>query len=584
MDQPELASRDVNGIEGVSIPYAERVASRIGSTGIVFLVALAISVISWWGVLQPGFPITVDGDLHIARGFHMEHELRNGQFPVRWASEQVWGYGYPTFNFYYPLPYYLAAGLHMVGLPMPVAIEVLIAAGFTIGAISAGLWGRSVWGTAGGIVASAIYTLSPPVLQAAYFFMSFGEVLAIGVLPIGFWALHRAQQSPRRRVLYILTGAMGIGIAVLCHNLIGAMGIAMLSCYGVILCLGSGRRPILDAIAIVLLALGLSAFFWLPGVTELGYTRARAGNISFGPRAALLDPSFGPRSGGSQELTNYAFSRNTLGVASLIAVVVAGTAAVAFRRYLGREHVTHLRFGLLVFGGIVLFLVIPMRLQVWSALPLLDHAQYDARILTLVGLPAALLGGSVTLWTWPRPLLMSLLLGASIIYGIAFARPVVSERADDASFLAFTELMRGAADWDRTVLPVQARFDSPMLEREPAPTLSPSSEGITDYRKRSTHMWVSLDLASPATLSVPAFNFPGWAAWIDGTPVQTEANPTIGTVQVAVPPGRHEVEVRLTNTPVRTAGNGISLLTALGMTGVAIYVVSRMLARTAKPD
>jgi hypothetical protein len=542
----------------------------IKATAILLGAALIVTLIGCWGLLLPGFPLTVDGDLHVARGFHMEYELRNGQFPVRWGSEQVWGYGYPTFNFYYPLPYYLAAVLHMAGVPMAVAIEVLMAAGLLLGSVVMGLWGRAVWGVTGGIVASAVYTLSPPILQAAYFFLSIGEVLSIGALPVGFWALLRARQSPSRRIPYLLVAVAGVAFTVLCHNLIGALGIVMLGAYALVLSLGGkDRRPLFDAVAVAVAALALSAFFWLPGFVELKHTRARSGNISFGHRASLLDPSLGPRTGVSREATHFAYSRNTLGMASVTAIVLAAAAAITFRRLLSRQHGAHLAFGISLFGAIVVLLVLPFRHQVWSALPLLDHAQYDARVLTLIALPSAIAGGSVTLWTWPRPLLTALLLIVAIVYGVAFARPVISERADDAAFLGFTELMRGAADWDRTVQPDNARFQAHMLTPEPRPALEPDSGRVTHYEKRSTVARASVDVPGPVTLAFPIFDFPGWKAWIDGAPVQVRPGPLDGTVQVAVPTGVHDVEVRFTNTPVRAIGNALSLLTGVALAALA---------------
>ena len=51
----------------------------------------------------PGFPYTHDGENHLARIANYAVALRQGQFPPRWAPSFWAGYGYPVFNFNYPL-------------------------------------------------------------------------------------------------------------------------------------------------------------------------------------------------------------------------------------------------------------------------------------------------------------------------------------------------------------------------------------------------------------------------------------------------------------------------------------------------
>jgi uncharacterized membrane protein len=46
-------------------------------------------------------------DTQVSRVVVMGRALIHGQFPVRWVSDLGYGYGYPLFNFYGPLPYYV---------------------------------------------------------------------------------------------------------------------------------------------------------------------------------------------------------------------------------------------------------------------------------------------------------------------------------------------------------------------------------------------------------------------------------------------------------------------------------------------
>ena len=77
---------------------------------------LLLLIFSFWAVrslLESGY-FPMHDDTQVGRIIAMGRALRNGQFPVRWVSDLGYGYGYPIFNFYGPLPYYLGGGLHML--------------------------------------------------------------------------------------------------------------------------------------------------------------------------------------------------------------------------------------------------------------------------------------------------------------------------------------------------------------------------------------------------------------------------------------------------------------------------------------
>ena len=77
-------------------------------------------------------------DTQVARVVVMAKALSEGQFPVRWVSDLGYGYGYPIFNFYGPLPYYVGGAIHAIGIDSVVATKWM----FGIGAVTAAI---SMW-------------------------------------------------------------------------------------------------------------------------------------------------------------------------------------------------------------------------------------------------------------------------------------------------------------------------------------------------------------------------------------------------------------------------------------------------------
>jgi hypothetical protein len=578
-----------------SSSLSTRFLSGRGLTVALVLAVIAVSAIGWWRFLLPDFPYSYDGDLHIPRVLQMEHELRSGQFPVRWGGEQAWGYGYPTFNYYYPLPYYLAAVLHMAGVPVTTAIETLLIASMILGTVFMALWVRAIWGPLGGFIAASLYTLSPALLQAAYLVMTIGEVMVIGLLPLVCWSLHRTLRTGVYRTPVNILAPIAVAAMILSHNFLGATGLALVGAYGLGLSIAHRRsQPLIHAVVVVMLGLGLSAFFWLPGYVELPYIQPSGGGVRFPPQAELIDMGLGPRTERQSDLVIDSHTRDTLGFSNVAAVIVAVAAMLLFARVMTREQRMHLAFAFVAFGVVAFLLITPGREDIWRMLPLLKQAQYSARLLPIVALPAALAAGSAVAWTWSRPLVVVLLVGSAIIYGAAFGRPTLTQRGDDIYFLSDTPMLFGTADWDHTVLPRGARADIVAPKEDPRPSLRPAGGRVIAFEKTSTSARVTVDLPEPATLNLPIYDFPGWTAWLDGSPVEhgkvstsgtvpapqahwTEPETMDGAIAVPVPAGQHEVVVRFTDTTVRRAGNYVSLasIAVLLITGVGLLIRPR---------
>src|SRR5258708_8152814 len=80
-----------------------------------WLFILFFSIPTVWALLVPGF-FGVSDDLHVAWLMEMDRTLKSGQFPPRFVPDLSFAYGYPLFNFVYPLPFYIGEVFHTLGL------------------------------------------------------------------------------------------------------------------------------------------------------------------------------------------------------------------------------------------------------------------------------------------------------------------------------------------------------------------------------------------------------------------------------------------------------------------------------------
>src|SRR3989344_2128292 len=113
-----------------------------------------VLILSFWAIepllIQGFFPI--HDDTQVVRVFQMAQALTDGHFPVRWVKDLGYGYGYPIFNFYAPLPYYIGGLLTMLDLNALIATRMMMGIGVLLAGIFMYLFSRKFWGEVGGLV------------------------------------------------------------------------------------------------------------------------------------------------------------------------------------------------------------------------------------------------------------------------------------------------------------------------------------------------------------------------------------------------------------------------------------------------
>ena len=81
---------------------------RLLNPYLILLIAILPAI---YFLIIPGFYEPHDLH-HIADIFQMYKALASGQIPPRLGPDYLWGFGYPLFNLYYVLPFYLGAAFY----------------------------------------------------------------------------------------------------------------------------------------------------------------------------------------------------------------------------------------------------------------------------------------------------------------------------------------------------------------------------------------------------------------------------------------------------------------------------------------
>jgi hypothetical protein len=222
----------------------------------------------------------------------------------------------------------------------------------------------------------------------------------------------------------------------------------------------------------------------------------------------------------------------------------------------------------------------PAAAPLWESLSFLRSLQYPWRLLDVsaffVALACGRLARSLEGRSWLRALVMGISLVAFFANAVPYTYPprwrTLPERPSlaDAAEAEVRYGTYGLTSWGEyapaaaTLWPLRPPFPG---AAEGAPLASKlrrdmlPAGAVRSADGGPLEATFGLSLPEQATLTLETFYFPGWLAWVDGTPAPAGPDAE-GRLSVRVPAGEHTVAVRFADTPVRLASEGLSILAA----------------------
>lgn len=536
---------------------------------IIILIILCLPIIQ--PLLTKGY-FSMHDDTQVARVVVMGKAIRNGQFPVRWVSGLGYGYGYPLYNFYGPLPYYIGGFLYAAGLDGLIATKVVMASGMMLSALAMYALVTMLFGAASGFVAGLLYAFAPYHAVQLYVRGAVGELWGYAFLPllaIGLLFLNR----PEKRKTGVWIGGLALAGIILSHTISGYVTVVFyligLSLYSLILLLKKKFHSsfIINHLSLLSVGLGLSAFFWLPAITEMGYTNV-AGQI--GSSANFRDHfvcipqlwnSFWGYGGSAPGcIDGMSFKIGKLHV--LLGALGLGLAGLRLKRGFWSHPLGVI--SMIGLGSAVM--AISVSQPVWDFIPGLAFVQYPWRFLSGIAFAVSVLGGSVLFWVsrrWLRiGIMVVMMLGVIWLNAKVFVPQTVYDKPA-AFFESEEELTWRVSGVSDEYLP--RSFLKPENASGVARGILTSREllGLRVETEINTETYVKIvtNAQNPVEVVLNLVYFPGWKYWVNG--VEQSVRVVNGLPVVMIPSGRSVVELHFTNTPLRTIGNIISIFVVL---------------------
>ncbi len=121
---------------------------------------------------------------HAARISNYYLALKQGQFPVRWAPNLNYSFGYPSFNYTYHLPYMIGSMLHFLNFSIQQSLNLTVLVSMIVGALGVYFLSKSYKiSNFFAIILGLIYIFNPYFLLSVYWRGALGELYFISLVP-----------------------------------------------------------------------------------------------------------------------------------------------------------------------------------------------------------------------------------------------------------------------------------------------------------------------------------------------------------------------------------------------------------------
>lgn len=540
--------------------------------------SVAIAIPAFRFMLRPGHYYNMQDDMQLIRQMEFESCLKDGQIPCRWTPRLGYGYGYPEFNFYPPLPYIIGQIFRTLKLSYLETVKYGAITQFICAALAMYLLVSSIFGRYGGLLASLFYTYAPYHALNIYVRGAYNEAWASVFFPLLFH-FSRIFITKNRYSDLIFLSLSFCGL-FLSHNpmaLIFAPALFLWSLYWLFATRITGKRltnVILGLTASGLLGISLSAFFTLPLIFESKYVQLdtmfknyfdfRAHFVSL--YQLFISNFWGDGPSVWQEADGMSFMVGYLHW--IIPLFLIFYFLFQLVRYKKPPKNLVLPVGLILFALLYLFMTHQRSTFLWLILKPIQKIQFPWRFLNpalfLLSLSVGIIPQILNKFLLPKIfklvliaiMLITLVINFSHFYPVIHGR--LSEKEKFSGQAWINQITSGIYDY----LPKTAKIAAKTAAKEYVDLVDPPSAipKITGQKHGTDWLFFNLTLDRQANVYVSQLAFPGFVVKDYGRKIPYKIDPELGRIVLNLDPGDHQLFIKLTNTPIRTIANYLSLI------------------------
>lgn len=560
---------------------------------IVFLI-LVFSFFAFKPLLLNGF-FPIHDDTQVARVYEMTTALKDGMFPVRWSKDLGYGFGYPIFNFYDPLPYYIAGGISLLGFDALFSTKLMVILAIILSGFSMYLLSKEFFGKKGALFSSLLYILAPFHAVEIFVRGDFAENLAYAFIPLLFYGVLKINKDYKWR--YIVITAISYAFIILSHNLTAMMVTPFILLFIGFLILRD-RKKTLSFLTKVVFALFIgvliSAFYWLPAFFEMKFTDVLSqigGGANFRDHFVCVSELWISQwgYGGSTKgcIDGVSFMIGKYHILLTFGLFLLALVTLFSKKYIRKinQEKEILYFIIFCFFSFLIsvFFMLEMSKSLWELIKPMEFFQYPWRFLIMATFFTSLISGAL-FWVLEKYvvkkninyLLTVFIFIFMIFVSLKFFVPQTILNKNSSDYTNKYSLNWEASKISDEYMPKGFRVPQSAYEIPDVSNLTTKELSIKIIERKTQYMKLSLEIFKEGDYILPFAFFPAWQAKIDGNRVKIIESPR-GSI-VSFSKGKHIFELSFIQTPVEKIANIISIA------GILVLLIGIIRLRQKKYD
>lgn len=552
------------------------------------LIPLLLVVFSYFSVsslITKGY-FNMHDDTQVARVYEMKNALEDGMMPVRWVENLGFGYGYPIFNFYSPLPYYIGGVINYMGADSLTATKIMFGIGILLSGFTMFAFLKKFFSPLAAAVGAIVYLYFPYHAVNVYVRGAVGEYFAYAFLPLVFLSLYGLYEvsikSKQISLKYIALFAFSFFLVTTSHNLTAFMMMLLVIVFIAITSFFVKHKKnfLLSIGGGILLGIGLSAFYILPAVFESGYTNVASqigGTADYRNHFVCITQywdsmwGFGGTAPGCVD--GFSFKLGKINVLLLLASFLIGLYI-----YFKKKKIDNIIIINTVLLLTAFFLTLPISRIIWDTIPFMQYLQYPWRFINFIALfltfaigyllfqVEKFFGMKVTI-----ACAITLMIATVLINGKLFTPQY--KNLNSASYYTNSRFIQ----FDTSKLTSEympKNFDKPKNVMDlPIEVFSAPGGSFTNISKKTNEVSGDYVLEKNVPIHINIAYYPAWHAYINGEEV--EVNKDSRGINIDVPKNSGRITLKYEHTPVARLGNLITICSFIGLIVVIIIFTKR---------
>ena len=547
-------------------------------TSLVTLPFFIIGEVQGGGCCGGAMPVTHDGPMHFNQMQSFWRGLSFGRIYPRWDDITHYGYGAPNVSFYPPGVYYLTSAIYFVFRDWEVVLIVLHWILMAASGAAIYWYARKSMSRGAGLLAMIVYLAAPYHLINQYQRGAMAEQFGFIWMPLlllfgeRLWCLANSNTPTRKLILLFAGLAACYGLFIWTHPPTAfqfTLVFGTSTAFRFLFSHPRSVRVLLGFLGALIFGSMLAASYIYPAIAEAHLINSDDVAKEWPYHASYVfdtTQKIYDHSGNFFQRIDHIWLYNT------IALVLTTILLLIFRKE-GTARESRSRYWFWATSGLLAsFLMTKLSYPVGILIPRIEMGAFSWRMLSITSLLIALLAGACWQMTsnagglWDRRLVLSraaaisIPLGAAVMSVLYVALPMYRAQ----SFSPRPE------HFNYGTLPLGTPLDpAPM---PPAQTASGTGR-ITIVSWHPEYREVLLELDRPDQLQFRTSNYPGWTSSVDDRRVEIE-NGAYGNVVIDLPAGKHKVILEYNRTPIRLAGDWITV-TSFVLLAAAVITAKR---------